>query len=350
MRGRLSAVAVAASSALSVALALAWLTLAPHPAAACAVCFGAAEGAEAAGLRAGILLLLGMVALVFAGVGGFLVAARRRLQRLQASDGGLRMIEFARSLGLPAAASAHAGQVDGLIGWVHLLMLVLFVGWGAFFFYVLVRFRKRRQPRANYHGTHSHLSRYLEGVIAVIEIALLFGLSVPVWARQIANPVAAEEAHTIRVVGQQFAWNIHYPGADGMFGATSTELVDAEVNPLGVDRDDLFAKDDIVTVNQLHIPVNTPIRIELSSFDVVHSFSLPEMRVKQDAIPGMVIPLSFTATATGEWEIACAQLCGLGHYRMRGFFTVHDQSSYDAWMAERVAALEAAAQPKGFFD
>ena len=83
---------------------------------------------------------------------------------------------------------------------------------------------------------------------------------------------------------------------------------------------------------------------------MIHSFFLPEMRVKQDAIPGMIIPLSFTATETGEWEIACAQLCGLGHYRMRGFFTVHDQAGYDAWMAERAAALEAATQPKSFFD
>ena len=162
--------------------------------------------------------------------------------------------------------------------------------------------------------------------------------------------MTAEEALTIRVVGQQFAWNIHYPGADGVFGATSVDLVDAEGNPLGVDRNDVFAKDDVTTVNQLHIPVDTPIRIELRSFDVVHSFSLPEMRVKQDAIPGMTIPLSFTATESGEWEIACAQLCGLGHYRMRGFFTVHDRGGFDAWMAERVAELEAAAAPKGFFD
>ena len=260
------------------------------------------------------------------------------------------MIEFARSMWMPHAASTHAGQVDSLIGWVHLLMLVLFVGWGIFFFFILVRFRRRRNPKANYEGTHSHLSRYVEGAVAVIEIVLLFGLSVPVWARQIANPTPVEEALTIRVVGQQFAWNIHYPGADGVFGATSVDLVDAESNPVGVDRDDVMAKDDIVAVNQLHIPVDTAIRIELRSFDVVHSFFLPEMRVKQDAIPGMIIPLSFTATETGEWEIACAQLCGLGHYRMRGFFTVHDQAGYDAWMAKQAAALEAATQPKSFFD
>lgn len=222
---------------------------------------------------------------------------------------------------------------------------------GSFFFiYILVRFRAKNNPRASYKGTKSHFSRYIEGAVAIVEIALLFGLSVPVWSREIANPIPAEDALTIRVVGQQFAWNIHYPGVDGVFGATSIDLVDSEANPLGVDRDDIFAKDDIVTINQLHIPVNTPIRIELSSFDVIHSFSLPEMRVKQDAIPGLTIPLSFTATSTGEWEIACAQLCGLGHYRMRGFFTVHEQNDYEMWMSGQIAELASFNQPKGFFD
>lgn len=253
------------------------------------------------------------------------------------------MIEFARSLGLPPAASAHAGQIDSLIGWVHLLMLVLLIGWGIFFCYILLRFRQRRQPRANYHGTHSHLSRYVEGAVAVIEVALLFGLSVPVWARQVANPVPADEALTIRVVSQQFAWNIHYPGADGVFGATAIELIDAEANPVGLDRNDVFAKDDVTTVNQLHVPVDTPVRIELLSFDVVHSFFLPEMRVKQDAIPGMTIPLSFTATETGEWEIACAQLCGLGHYRMRGFVSIMDRADFDDFLATEGANLAGAA-------
>ena len=156
-------------------------------------------------------------------------------------------------------------------------------------------------------------------------------------------------------MGQQFAWNIHYPGPDGVFGNSSVDLVDEAENPIGLDRSDDFAKDDVVTVNQLHIPVNTPINISLSTKDVIHSFSLTELRVKQDAIPGMEIPVWFEATMTTEeflkttigtgregkgFEIACAQLCGLGHYRMKGFLTVHNDEGYSAWLQKELEYLE----------
>lgn len=156
-------------------------------------------------------------------------------------------------------------------------------------------------------------------------------------------------------MGQQFAWNIHYPGPDGVFGKTSPELVDEAENPIGIDRSDDFAKDDVFTVNQLHIPVNTPINISLSTKDVIHNFKLTELRVSQDAIPGMEIPVWFEATMTSEeflrttegsaregkgFEIACAQLCGLGHYRMKGFLTVHNDEGYAAWLQEQQEYLE----------
>ena len=154
---------------------------------------------------------------------------------------------------------------------------------------------------------------------------------------------------------QQFAWNIHYPGPDGVFGKTSLDLVDEAENPIGIDRSDDFAKDDIFTVNQMHIPVNTPINILLSTKDVIHNFKLPELRVSQDAIPGMEIPVWFEATMTSEeflkttegtgregkgFEIACAQLCGLGHYRMKGFLTVHNDEGYSAWLQKELEYLE----------
>lgn len=265
------------------------------------------------------------------------------------------MAAFARLLGLPTAASEHASQVDAVIGATHILMIALFLGWFIFFIYLLIRFRRSRQPTAIYQGTRSHAAKYIEYAIVVAEVALLFGLSVPVWSRQIANPVSADQAQTIRVIGQQFAWNIHYPGPDGVFGKTSPELVDEAENPIGIDRSDDFAKDDVFTVNQLHIPVNTPINISLSTKDVIHNFKLTELRVSQDAIPGMEIPVWFEATMTSEeflrttegsaregkgFEIACAQLCGLGHYRMKGFLTVHNDEGYAAWLQEQQEYLE----------
>ena len=99
------------------------------------------------------------------------------------------------------------------------------------------------------------------------------------------------------------------------------------------------AKDDITTINQMNLPVNKPVIVHLSSKDVIHSFGLPQMRVKQDAIPGIIQNVWFTPTKTGEWEIACSQLCGLGHYRMRGFYTIQTQADFDAWLASQPAGL-----------
>ena len=144
----------------------------------------------------------------------------------------------------------------------------------------------------------------------------------------------------MRVVAEQFAWNVHYPGKDGKFGKASISLIDAE-NPLGLDRNDPDAKDDIITLNQLNIPVNKPVIVYLTSKDVIHSFTLYEMRVKQDAIPGMDIPVWFVPTRVGEYEITCSQLCGLGHYRMRGFVNVKSTADFATWMAEQVKALPA---------
>jgi cytochrome c oxidase subunit 2 len=133
---------------------------------------------------------------------------------------------------------------------------------------------------------------------------------------------------------------VHYPGPDGKFGRRDIKLVAAE-NPIGLDRTDPDAKDDVTMINQLNLPVDKPILVHLSSKDVIHSFGLIEMRVKQDAIPGMDIPVWFIPNKIGEFEIACSQLCGLGHYRMRGFVSVKSQGDYDAWLASEEKALTA---------
>jgi cytochrome c oxidase subunit II len=242
-------------------------------------------------------------------------------------------------LGLPVEGSAHAGQIDGLIVLVHWLMLVLFVGWGVYFIYVLFRFRQGANPRANYHGVKSHFSTYIEAGVAVVEVILLVFFAIPAWATRVSALPAESESTVVRVVAEQFQWNVHYPGRDGKFGRTDIKLI-APDNQLGLDRSDPDAKDDIVTINQLNLPVGKPVIVHLSSKDVIHSFSLPQMRVKQDAVPGMTFPVWFTPTLTGDWEINCSQLCGLGHYRMRGFYSIKSQADYDAWLAEEAKALQ----------
>jgi len=235
-------------------------------------------------------------------------------------------------LGLPVAASAEAARIDQTLVLVHWLMLGLFVGWTAFFFYVLIRFRKSANPRANSVDVRAHWATGVEVGVLAAEIALLAFLSIPFWSARVNALPTATNAVIVRVVAEQYSWNVHYPGDDGRFGRTRLELIDPD-NPLGLDRTDPDARDDVTTVNQLHVPVNVPVVVYLTSKDVVHSFTLPEMRVKQDTIPGSVQTTWFTPTQTGEWEIACSQLCGLAHYRMRGFFTVQSDADFRAWLA-----------------
>ena len=194
-------------------------------------------------------------------------------------------------LGLPLLASAHGQQIDNLIGWIHIFMFVLFFGWGGFFIYTLIRFRASRHPVANYEGVKSHASSYLEGGVLVVEMVLLFAISIPLWIARVDRLPSESEALVVQVTGEQFAWNVRYSGPDGKFGKTDVKLIDVQSNPLGVDRSDPDAKDDITTLNQLYLPANRPIIVKLRSKDVIHSFNVPELRVKQDAIPGLTIPI-----------------------------------------------------------
>jgi cytochrome c oxidase subunit 2 len=225
------------------------------------------------------------------------------------------------------------------------------VGWMTFFTLALLRFRKRRNPVPDYKGVTSHRNTYLEVGVVVVEAVLLIGFSIPLWADRVDEFPAEKDATVVRVIAQQFAWNVHYPGPDGKFGKTDVTLVDEASNPIGLDRSDPVAKDDVTTVNQLHVPVNKPVIVQLSSKDVIHSFGVPEFRVKQDAIPGLRIPLWWTPTVTTEemrkkaghaedwtYEIACAQLCGIGHATMRGFVTVETPEAFQAWFDGQAAA------------
>jgi cytochrome c oxidase subunit 2 len=257
-------------------------------------------------------------------------------------------------LGLPELAATHGAQIDSLIGWIHVFMIVLFVGWGAFITYCLIRFRQSRNPVADYTGVKSHASNYAEIGVAVVEAVLLFGFAIPLWAARIGDIPPEKESLIVQVTGEQFAWNFHYPGPDGVFGRTDIKLLDLQSNPLGLDRSDPAAKDDVTTVGNLYLPVNKPIILRLRSKDVIHSFGVPEFRVKQDAVPGLTIPIWFIPNVTTaemakrlgkekfQYEIACAQLCGLGHARMRGFVTVQTPEEFQKWwdttLAEQAAA------------
>jgi cytochrome c oxidase subunit II len=238
-------------------------------------------------------------------------------------------------LGMPPNASAEGYQIDHIIEFSHWFMGVLFVGWWAFFIFVLWRFRQKRNPVASHEGVTSGISTHLEFAVVLIDALLLIGFAIPLWAKRVNQIPDEKQSILVHVIGQQFNWNFHLPGPDGVFGRREVDLV-SNSNPVGLDSSDPAARDDLVVLGELHVPVDRDVIMDLSSKDVIHNFDLPGMRMAQDAIPGQVIPIWFKPVKTGTFEVVCGQLCGLGHYAMKGTVVVDTPDDYQAWLKERV--------------
>jgi cytochrome c oxidase subunit 2 len=196
---------------------------------------------------------------------------------------------------------------------------------------------------ADHHGVKSAISTHLEFSVVLIEAVLLLGFAIPLWAKRVNDFPTGQDALMVHVVGQQFSWNYQLAGPDGEFGRRNVDLV-TNSNPMGVDPHDAAGKDDIITLGELHVPVNRPVILELSSKDVIHNFALVNMRIASDAIPGTLNPMWFKPIRTGTYEVICGQLCGLGHYGMKGTLVVDTPEDYQAWLKER-AELGAPAAP-----
>lgn len=218
--------------------------------------------------------------------------------------------------GLPEAASTAAGQIDFLFWLIMVITGIAFVVVEVALLWFLVKYRRRDGRKALYtHGNTK--AEIIWTAIPAITVVIIGILSAGTWANLKQADRIPAGALEVAVHAQQFEWMITYPGADGSLGTG----------------------DDFTIRNQLHIPVDRPVRVMLTAEDAIHSFFVPVFRLKQDAVPGMSIPLWFEATKTGAFEIACAELCGLGHYRMRGMVTVHTQDDYDAWLASQTGGV-----------
>jgi cytochrome c oxidase subunit 2 len=238
---------------------------------------------------------------------------------------------------LPVAGSAHAEALDAVLYSVHAHMAVQAIAWGLFFVFVLVRFRRRVHPQARHSGLHPIIPAIAIGFVIAGDAIILATAALPAWFERSAMPSDAAPLE-INVVAEQFVWNIHYPGPDNTFGRTSQALIGV-ANPLGIDRTDADAHDDIGLLNMLTLPLGRPVIIHLSSRDVIHSFTLNEMRVRHDAVPGIPTRTWFTPVVVGQWDIACSQLCGVGHYRMRGEYRVLPSEEWERWLASELALL-----------
>jgi cytochrome c oxidase subunit II len=254
-------------------------------------------------------------------------------------------MDINKLLRLPVLASEHGAEVDKLIIYVHYLMIALFIGWAAYFVVALVKFRKSRNPKADYSGVTGHASNWLEVAVAAIEVILLVGFAVPLWAKVVDEFPPEDQAVNVRVTGRQFNWMARYPGADGKFGKQDVQFVSAE-NPLGLYQKVAASKatdpegnDDVsVESGEMAVPVDKPVIVSLTSLDVIHSFKVTPLRVTQDAIPGLRIPIHFKATKTNTFQITCAQLCGNGHSNMKGIIKVVSPDEFAAWLKAKAAA------------
>lgn len=174
-------------------------------------------------------------------------------------------------------------------------------------------------------------------LIVGAEVLVLTLVGSKVWASIYMTP-AAPGAVKVDVQAGQFAYYFRYPGPDARFGAIAPDKIDeANGNYFGLDpANDTTARDDVVAAT-LEVPVNTPIALTLHSKDLGHSFYVPELRLQQDFVPGIVIPLHFTATKTGKYELVCTQLCGLGHYNMRAYVQVVSRGEFDQWLKDNAS-------------
>jgi len=240
---------------------------------------------------------------------------------------------------LPPDVSIHGADIDFMIIAIHWFMLALFIFWGGFIAYCLVRFRERPGHVAVYQHIEAKWNRWLEIGVAVAETVVLVAFAMPVWAK-IKNDLPMDpkqDAVVVRVVAEQFKWLYHYPGRDGTFGKTAPEFY-ADDNPAGLDFDDEAGWDDI-TVRGFHFPVDRPVLARLTAKDVIHSFKIPVMRITQDAVPGMEIAIWFQAKETGKFQIGCAQLCGLGHYEMKADLVIESKEDFQKWLDEEHEVL-----------
>ncbi len=236
--------------------------------------------------------------------------------------------------GLPIQASTYAGKIDMGLSILHGVMFLIFGLWAIYLVWCLIRYRKKEGVPAQYSHKATWTSLIPDGAVLFFEIWLIFAVGIPVYSHIKKDLPPKEKATEVRIIAEQFAWTIHYPGADGQFGKVSPSLVNSD-NPLGLDESDAASTDDIVSVNNLYIPLGKPVLVQLSSKDVIHSFFIPEFRIKQDVVPGMKIPIWFEPNMLGQFEIGCAQLCGTGHYRMRGDVYVQTPKEFEDWLASQ---------------
>lgn len=223
---------------------------------------------------------------------------------------------------LPRDVSKHGWQIDHLFNFILVLTGLVFIGTEGLLFWFIWRYdaKTNRAPVKYTHGSHN-----LEVIWTILPAATLLFIAIyqmNAWA-DVKMRKPKDLPPTVEVTARQFEWRLRYPGPDGKLGTP----------------------DDIHHVNDLHIPVDEEVLVQLESMDVLHDFFLPNLRIKQDAVPGMTIPVWFRATDVGTYDLVCAELCGWGHYKMKGRLTIESRAQFDQWLEKMGAAEQATQEP-----
>jgi cytochrome c oxidase subunit 2 len=239
--------------------------------------------------------------------------------------------------------ASNWGAIDTTINITFWVTGIVFVLVNLFLAYAIIRFRYNANRRAHYEPENKKLEVWLTLITTVGVIAMLApGLFV--WANFVQIP---ENSASFEAVGQQWQWKFRYPGEDGVLGTVDAKLMSTD-NPFGMIEDDPDGQDDIlVNSNIAHLPIGQPVTALLRSADVLHDFAVAQFRVKMDLVPGLVTYLWFEPTRTGTFEILCEELCGIGHFVMRGKIVVDEQADYDAWLATQPTYADTLATPAG---
>lgn len=232
----------------------------------------------------------------------------------------------------PASISEHGPAYDQQFLLTIVVVGVAFVAAQAALGYAVWRYADNGEgTRAVYSHGNNRMEILWTAVTAVIFITVAL-LGQRVWWNLHMVPAPANAAQ-VRVLAQQFQWNFHYAGPDGRFGRTDPKKIsDESINYIGLDSDDPASKDDTVT-QTLVTKVNAPVQLTMTARDVTHSFWVPQLRFKQDAVPGLDVKVHFTPQQVGQYEIACAELCGQQHYKMRSYMLVLPANEYDELVA-----------------
>jgi cytochrome c oxidase subunit 2 len=251
---------------------------------------------------------------------------------------GIAIVTYGGRDWMPPLASRHGAGIDAMLRYLLVTTgLMLLIAFSVLAWFILQGGRRETVTRRLASRRAELLFPLALGVLmALVAEGGVLAIGLPVW-NEYFEAAPPPNALAIDVTGQQFLWLVRYPGPDGAFGRVETRLVDDVANPTGLDRTDPAAADDVTLINQIVAVVDRPLRVRLHARDMIHSFFLPHLRVKQDAIPGMTPEITFVPTREGVFELACAELCGLGHYRMQGQLRVVGPEQFDEALREEAA-------------